>query len=899
MRFYTLHKLAFFVILIVACNTHKKIPASSAVTDEPAIQLDTINVLAKEPMKREIYKESNPKENDIIHTKLEVNFDWKQSRMNGKATILIKPYFYATNKLYLNAKGMEIKKLDVFEMGSINENKTPNQLVELGNRLTSSSYTYENDSLKINLGRNFSAEEHYVVVIDYISKPNELRSKGGSSAITDDKGLYFVNPTGENPFKMPQIWTQGETQANSVWFPTIDSPNEKMTQEILMTVEDKYTTLSNGTLINSVKQVDGSRTDHWRLDQPHAPYLAMMAVGEFKKVTDKPWKDKEISYYVEKDYETHARGIFGDTGEMIEFFSTRLGVPYAWPKYAQIIARDYVSGAMENTSATLHGDFVYQTTRDMIDGKKGEDVISHELFHQWFGDLVTCESWSNLPLNESFATYGEYLWNEYKFGRDAADYRHNISRQGYMYSTKEVDVIRFNYNDKEDMFDAFSYNKGGQILHMLRKAVGDEAFFASLKNYLETNKYKSVEIHDLRLAFEETTGRDMNWFFNQWFLNKGRPKLKVSQSYKGNAGQEGIVTLTVEQTQDLKNTPLYRLPLEVDLYMNGKTERRHITITEQKQIFSLAVEAETQLVNFDAERQLLADLDYPKTLREYLFQYKNAPLCGDRLEALKELESKMAEEAVYNLFKEAAQNDKFYSIRNYAIQKLEKVSSERIQDLKGHLITIYATDKNTVTRAKALGALNRIMPGTAEVTQFNENALKEESYAICAEALDGLSKSKPQLALEKALFFENESGKDLLFTIANLYASHGGDTQIYFFHKALKYISGYELMSFCSSYSKTALRCKDPANAISAATDLESIGKGANKYVKFSTVKGIKDILNGWENKEKTTFANLETAKKGNSSSDKGTQSIAQLEKELKAATEAKEYLTALYNRVK
>ena len=176
---------------------------------------------------------------------------------------------------------------------------------------------------------------------------------------------------------------------------------------------------------------------------------------------------------------------------MIDFYSKQLGVDYHWPKYSQIVVRDYVSGAMENTSATLHGDFmVYQTTREMIDGKKGDDVIAHELYHQWFGDLVTAESWSNLPLNESFATYGEYLWNEYKNGRDAADENHAGSRYGYMAQSqqKEVDLIRFDYEHREDMFDGFSYNKGGQVLHMLRKAVGDEAFFASLKLYLESWK---------------------------------------------------------------------------------------------------------------------------------------------------------------------------------------------------------------------------------------------------------------------------------------------------------------------------------------------------------------------------------------------------------------------------
>jgi aminopeptidase N len=573
---------------------------------------------------------------------------------------------------------------------------------------------------------------------------------------------------------------------------------------------------------------------------------------------------------------------------MIDFYSRRLGVPYAWPKYSQIAVRDYVSGAMENTSATLHGDFmVYQTDREMADDKKGEYVVAHELFHQWFGDLVTCESWSNLPLNESFATYGEYLWDEYKNGRDAADYHHWQSRQGYLGSQKEVELIRYHYKDKEDMFDRFSYNKGGQVLHMLRKAVGDDAFFASLKNYLETNKFKSAEIHHLRLAFEETTGRDMNWFFNQWFLSKGRPKLKVTKSYDAS---KGAVELTVEQNQDLQNTPLYTLPLEIDVYVNGKAQRTHITITEQKQSFSIPANAAPQLLNFDAERQLLCDLDYGKTTEEYLFQYHNAPLFDDRYEALKELEKQIADPQVYALFKEAALNDKFYAIRNFAISKLEKAPEDKLQETKACLLAVYKNDARNKTRARALGSLNAKFKDDPEIKTLNEQALNASSYAICSEALDAISKSDPKLALEKAKLFWNESGKDILFSVANVYATYGADEELPFFRKALKYINGFEILSFSSAYVKTARRCANSSSAIAAAMDLETLSKGANKFIKFGLVKGIKDLTSNWESRETGLKAKLEADKKDN-------KNISDLEKELKTATETKEILQKMYNR--
>ena len=460
--------IGILTVVMLACSSSKKNQTSTAKKiEDPAINLDTIRVVANEAPKKKVYRASNTLTNDILNTKLEVSFDWEKSELIGNAEIHAKPYFYPTSTLYLDARGMDIKGVKVLfsvpEVKSDVKANTKTKAIATPNiRDSPARFVYENDSLKINLGKEFKANEDYTVFISYVSKPNQLK-KGGSDAISEDKGLYFINPKGEDANKMPQIWTQGETQSNSAWFPTVDSPNEKMTSEVLITVIDKYTTLSNGLLINSKKNADGTRTDHWKMDLPHSAYLVMMGIGEFKKVTDEPWKGKEISYYVEKEYEQHAKAIFGNTKEMIDFYSRTLGVDYAWPKYSQIVVRDYVSGAMENTSATLHGDFmVYQTAREMIDGKKGEDVIAHELFHQWFGDLATAESWSNLPLNESFATYGEYMWEEFKYGRDAADEHHAGSRYGYFASSerKEVDLIRFDYENREDMFDAFSYNKG-------------------------------------------------------------------------------------------------------------------------------------------------------------------------------------------------------------------------------------------------------------------------------------------------------------------------------------------------------------------------------------------------------------------------------------------------------
>lgn len=892
---------AIIIGFIAACSTSKKTTSATNATQpivaEPAIDLDTIRVLAEEPPKKKIYQATNTISNDIIHTKLWVSFDWQKSQLIGKAELLVKPYFYSTNMLYLNARGMEIKsvkgsalvyKAIIAKKGQKIKEEDSYTAVPLN-----INYTYSNDSIRIDLGKTLTKEEKYKIEIEYIAKPNELK-EGGSGAITSDKGLYFINPTGKDPDKMPQIWTQGETQSNSVWFPTIDNPTEKMTDEIYMTVDDKYTTLSNGLLTDSKKNEDGSRTDHWVMDLPHAPYLVMMGVGEFKKVTDEPWNGKEISYYVEKEYEPHAKAIFGKTKKMVEFYSTRLGVPYPWQKYAQIVARDYVSGAMENTTATLHGDFVcYQTTREIIDGAKGESTIAHELFHQWFGDLASCESWSNLTLNESFATYGEYLWEEFEYGRDAADDHHAGSRYGYFAQAgqKQVDLVRFDYAEREDMFDAFSYNKGGQILHMLRKYVGDDAFFASLKLYLEKNKFKTAEAHDLRLAFEETTGEDLNWFFNEWYYAKGHPDLDIKKSYDATTKK---LKLEITQQQDFKVVPLYKLPVYIDIYAGGKKERKHIWINDVKNTFTFDVASNPDLVNFDAEKQLLAKTTFDKTKEEYIFQYKNAPLWGDRDEALDYFKDHMNEKEIFDLVKSIAQNDPWKKFRTEAINLLSDKAKDKEAELKPLFISISEKDANTKVRAAAIKALSTNYKGE-DLNTLYEKALNEQSYAIVSEGFDAIAKLNPELAMKKALNLENEPSKEIIYSIADLYAKNGTDENHAYFIKVKKYFNGFELMAYGNIYGKFLKRCTKPETAIDGAKELAKIGTTDSKYVKYAAQKVMKDnLLNVWQDKEDKLKAKIEKAK-----TDATVGDVTKMTEELKIVSDTKKQILDLYNSIR
>ncbi|MBV6647739.1 MAG: M1 family metallopeptidase, partial [Cyclobacteriaceae bacterium] len=559
------------------------------------------------------YEGSTARTMDLIHTELRISFDWEKHWVIGQATLVLKPYFYPQDFVRLDAKGFDIHKI--------------------GDLSGDSSYDYQYDGMEllIDLGREISKDDTISIKITYTAKPDEYE-EGGSQAIVSDKGLFFIKPSPAFPDKPKQIWTQGETESNSKWFPTIDTPNERCTSDIYVTVDHIYSTLSNGRLVSSQVHGDTARTDHWKMELPHAPYLFMLGIGEFAKVSASS-KSLEINYWVEQDYAQHAKAVFGHTPEMIAFFSDLLGVQYPWAKYDQVVVRDFVSGAMENTTAVVFNDGLQLTTREAID-INWDDIISHELFHHWFGNLVTCESWSNLPLNESFATYGEYLWINHKYGKDEADYHHIESLNNYLSeaSEKQVDLIRFSYDHREDMFDSHSYDKGGLILHYLRSYVGDEAFFKALNLYLNRNKFKSVEIHDLRLAFEDITGEDLNWFFTQWFFNSGHPILEVSHRHENDT-----IYIGVEQMQDLTKYPLFRLPVYLDVIREGELMSFPIVVEDKEHEFKLPSKQAPEAVIFDSEHLIVGTVQHFKKPEELITQLMATAHLVSRYEAILKL----------------------------------------------------------------------------------------------------------------------------------------------------------------------------------------------------------------------------------------------------------------------
>ncbi len=862
---------ALLISGVFSCKTKQQ--TTSKDPKEPSVLLDTINILPE--LTPIVYRSSSTHINDLVHTKLDVRFDWSKQHLLGKAWITLTPHFYPTDSLTLDAKGFEITEVAVMN----------------GAEKKVLTYDYNKKKIYIKLDKTYTRGEKYVISIDYTAMPNEL-PKGGSAAISNDKGLYFINPLGTEEEKPMQIWTQGETEANSCWFPTIDKPNAKMTQEISITIEKKYHTLSNGLLISTKENPDGTRTDTWKQDLPAAPYLTMMAIGEYALVKDK-WKrpngkEMDVHYYVEKDYESHAKAIFGNTPEMLTFFSKTLGVEYPWEKFAQIPVRDYVSGAMENTGAVIFGEFIQRTTRELLD-RDGEDIIAHELFHHWFGDLTTCESWSNLPLNESFATYGEYMWIEYKYGREEADLHHYESYSGYISesSRKKEKLIRFDWEDKEDMFDGHSYNKGGQVLHMLRKLVGDDAFYASLKVYLDKNRFKSAEIHDLRLAFEEVTGQDLNWFFNQWFLSAGHPELTILHSYDE---KEKKYTVTLKQVQDMKKSVLFRIPMTVDIYANGKVERKQIVMEKGKQDFVFDAPVRPDLVNVDGEKMLLCTRTELLSNKEWVFMYKNSKLYVDRSEALDNLAKKPSDPDAQEVIL-AALDDPFWDLRSYAIKKSSDIISYKRDVIREKMIKMAQSDPESSVRADALEFLSKNF-SDASLTDVFKTALNDQSYAVLGRALSGLAKINPQEGLKLAAGLENEKSNSVLLTIASVYGEHGSDAQNDFFLRKASSFKGFGNIGFLNIYTQFLKKCSDET-VIKGLPIFEKVAKQeGSKWVRYFGQKGVNDLIKHYRERSDKLKSKIRDVKEANPNAT----GLAKMEEELKQSDMMVEKLTVVYN---
>lgn len=688
----------------MSCAGKKETPATASASVRKAPVAERDSILA--------YQGAHPLDFRLVHTELDLRPDWENSRLLGTAIISLKVGAYPQDSLLLDAKGMDIERVE--QVGS--DFFAPLQ------------YQYDGMQLRIALPYNLSPGIPFKILVAYVAKPEERVTKGGR-AINDSKGLYFINPKGEDPGKPTQLWTQGEPESNSNWFPTIDKPNQKMTQSVRITVNKKYKTLCNGELDFSYDNPDGTRTDVWVMEQPHAPYLSMLAVGDFFVAKGK-WRDKDLLYYVEPEYAPWAAQIFNHTPEMLEFFSKKLGVDYPWDKFGQVAVRDYVSGAMENTGAVIFGEFVQKNGR-LLSDDDNDGIVAHEMFHHWFGDLVTCESWSDLTVNESFATYSEILWNEFHEGRASKEYamsRQNLSVLANS-QRNEVPIVRHFYTDPDQMFDGNTYAKGARVIHTLRLLLGEEVFFSSLTTFLKRYAHQAVEIDHFRMVCEEVSGRDLKLFFNQWWHREGTPSLSTDWNWNGSTK---TLTVNIEQKQG----NLFDLYPTLEIQVNNELIRFPLRLTGRKHQLKYGLKAAPSMVVLDPNKELLMLIEEKASLNEWMARfnfYKNG--FNERERAIRNI-MKLGDDAQKRSVLLNAMNDPFWGLRQMAIRQLRQslVDDSVIDQLK----LLAQKDPNSSVRAAAwesLGLWNT--PGMTEL--MKKAMLSDSSYTVAKELYSQMS----------------------------------------------------------------------------------------------------------------------------------------------------------------
>ncbi|MBI3467109.1 MAG: DUF3458 domain-containing protein [Planctomycetes bacterium] len=644
---------------------------------------------------------------DVRHLRLDLTFDWDRRELRGRATHWLKP-FARTRTVELDAVDLGVERVS---------------LESDGPQTTSKDLRFEQRprSVAITLDREYGPGEEVAVAIDYrVVKPKA--------------GAHFVVPDDREPEKRKIVWTQSQPDDARRWFPCFDSPGERITSETAVTVPRGFFVLSNGILRGKRDNSDGTTTWHWVQDQVHSAYLMSVVAGEFDSY-EQNWDGIPVISYVPPGRLGEAERSFGKTPAMMRLFSEQIGYRYPWPKYAQICCEDY-GGGMEHTSATTLTLRTLHDERAHLD-VSSDNLVAHELAHQWWGDLLTCKDWAELWLNESFATYFATLWTEHDQGWDEAAWARYGEAESYFTEDEKRyrrPIVSYRYRDSNQMFDRHSYPKGGRVLHMLRFVLGDELFWKSLKQYITTHAHGVVETADLRVAIEEASGQGLNWFFDEWLYRGGHPEFEVSYAWDETARQ---LRLTVKQTQKLDDlTPLFHMPVEVDLVTKAQTERQRIEVSKAEETFTFSLPERPRRVVFDPRDWILKKLKFEKSKQELLDQLAHDPHTIPRIQAVDGLKDLRSQDDALEALIQAAEKDAFWAVRQRAAEALGEASGDKA---RACLLRVASNDPKSAVRRAAVKSLGAFAHDETQRT-LRQIVATDPSYYTVAEALRTLVK---------------------------------------------------------------------------------------------------------------------------------------------------------------
>ncbi|MBC7350390.1 MAG: HEAT repeat domain-containing protein [Candidatus Aminicenantes bacterium] len=653
---------------------------------------------------------------DARHYLIKLNLDVEGKAFQGEAVLTLSSLRPDLKIIELDAEDYRVEK--------VND--------EWGRPL---SFKQTDKKLLIELSRPYNVSEVFSITVFY-------KSDDQAHKTTNKKGLRFFEATAEHPMLVASdSWPDGVHH----WFPCYDFPNDKVTNEIIASVKEPYKVASNGRLVSVTKnEREQTVTYHWVQDKPHSTYLIFLAAAPYEIIRDH-YQNIPINYWVFPQHARDALRSYEKTPKMMEFFIKTFGTPYPWDKYDQISVP--LGGGAESTSATA-------MTYAIIHDEKAEKdfssigIVSHELAHQWWGDLITLRSWEHAWVNEGFATYSDYLYYEYDRGPEEGAINLLGKKNAYLREARNRyirPIVTDHYDAPQDLFDAHSYRKGACVLHMLRFILGDQNFFKVLKEFLHRYSFQPVDTHDFMKTVKEVTGENLDWFFEQWVFKPGHPVFEICSKWDEEKKTLGLIIKQVQDTS--RGTPIFKMPVLIGIRGSKSLDKGSIKgdkddeviykiwITERENYYEFHLTAKPRLVRFDRGNYLLKEWTFPKSMEELLYQAQHDDVIG-RMWAVQQLEKFADKPGVLKTVQNIARNDGFWAVRKTAVETIGSWKNTKfISFLKDK-----CKDKHSQVRAAALKALGDLAQPTL-AGFFQECFKRDDSYVAQAEALRALGKT--------------------------------------------------------------------------------------------------------------------------------------------------------------
>jgi aminopeptidase N len=647
---------------------------------------------------------------DLEHSKIALRFDLDERKVFGDVTHTLSILRDNISKIAFDSVGLDIQEVTV--------NKAPAKFETTCGKLI------------VPLPASAHPGQKFDIEIRYDGKPT--------------KGLFFILPDKHYPDRPKQIWTQGESEDTRYYLPTYDYPNDRVTTETILTVPASFLTVSNGKLISVSDAGNGMKTWTWKESVPSSTYLITVVAGEFDQLKQS-WRNIPVNYYAPKGRGDRLLINYERTPAMLDLFTKKIGVDYPWEKYAQVMVDDFVAGGMENSSATTNTSSSLRHPKLVPEFPGDEDdLISHELAHQWFGDLVTCKDWGNVWLNEGFATFFETLWSESHYPKELSEYSRWKTIRSWFDQTSlyTKPMVRFDFNDSS-IFDQNSYDKGGLVLYMLRHQIGEDAFWRGIRRYLEVNRGKNVVTADLVRAIEDATHISVDRFFDQWVYGAGAPKFDLSYKYDEASHR---VALTVKQTQKIEShVGLFHVPVEVEITTPFGRKLENITVSKDTETFSLPSDGSPLMVLFDKGGHILRSTEFHKEKKEWLYQLRDAEDFADRADAVMALGKIKNDDEVVIALGNGLNTDKAWGIRDLAADALGRIGGAAASK---QLLEGLNVNEQPWVRNRIVAALGNFRDDANIAAKLESIARDDHSYRARASALEALGRLKSPNAFE-------------------------------------------------------------------------------------------------------------------------------------------------------